>query len=95
MSSFPCTGCGACCLVAGSIKPELARAEGPVCKHLNDDRTCNIYEDRPDYCRIDFKLNGKKFNSEREYFEASVKGCMYVIDQFGLEDSWIPTLPLD
>lgn len=32
--------------------PELDRGDG-ACIHLTDDNQCSIYDDRPDFCRLD------------------------------------------
>ena len=45
-----CQKCGSCCKVAGYIEDRLNRGDG-VCKHLDKNNMCEIYETRPDMCR--------------------------------------------
>lgn len=56
--SFNCSKCGLCCKnpMIANVCPELDRGDG-VCIHLRDDNTCDIYDTRPDYCRIDFSYS--------------------------------------
>lgn len=50
--TFPCTKCGACCRLVGTLDPELDRGD-LVCKYLGDDNLCTVYETRPRICRVD------------------------------------------
>jgi Fe-S-cluster containining protein len=46
---IPCHLCGVCCIV-----PDISTLGKPIlvpCKHLQPDRTCGIYADRPPVCR--------------------------------------------
>lgn len=49
--AFECWGCGACCRFAGFKDPALDRGD-KACIHLLEDNSCAIYEDRPDFCRL-------------------------------------------
>ena len=49
--AWNCIQCGACCRDIRWVYPEMANEEG-VCKHLLENDRCEIYEDRPHYCRI-------------------------------------------
>ena len=46
-----CVGCGACCFNVSRFG--LEEKEDGSCVNLNDDMSCNIYEDRPSICRQD------------------------------------------
>lgn len=50
---FGCWGCGACCKIIG-LYPALEYLDRGdlACRHLQDDNSCGIYEDRPDLCNI-------------------------------------------
>jgi uncharacterized cysteine cluster protein YcgN (CxxCxxCC family) len=50
---WKCTACGACCLSMCKMDPTMKkwdRGDGG-CKHLTEEMTCAIYEDRPHNCR--------------------------------------------
>jgi Fe-S-cluster containining protein len=47
--------------MAGFNHPELDRGDG-ACINLTEDNLCSIYEDRPDFCR----LNPKRPAAEQE-----------------------------
>lgn len=49
--SWKCIKCGACCHHVEYVYPDLDRGDG-VCKNLNRDMTCGIYETRPPLCRV-------------------------------------------
>jgi Fe-S-cluster containining protein len=51
--SFPCTGCGVCCTLAGFVAdfPEPTLDNGH-CVHLDSANRCVVYSTRPDKCRI-------------------------------------------
>jgi len=62
---FPCEKCGSCCAFIG-------------CKHLTDDNLCDIYETRPDTCKIgyskDHSARTKEMTTE-EYYELNKDFC--------------------
>ncbi len=60
---FPCTKCGACCIIAGKLGLMPQREDG-ACIHLTKDNLCEIYEDRPEECVISdkFKENAQACN---------------------------------
>lgn len=65
MKNFPCTQCGVCCqhVNFSELTAYLDRGDG-VC-HYYDASThlCNIYEQRPDVCRVDIYYE-KHFKSQ-------------------------------
>ena len=68
MNTWQCVqSCGACCFLAPNERPDLEDyltpdqlalylslvGEDGWCIHYNaDDRTCSIYDTRPDFCRV-------------------------------------------
>ena len=79
MEKFPCERCGQCCRRISGIPlyEDLDRGDG-VCKHFNEKtNTCNIYENRPDKCRID-KMYEKYFfkqYSKSEFYRLNKEFC--------------------
>ncbi|WP_318445132.1 YkgJ family cysteine cluster protein [Photobacterium leiognathi] len=54
LSPFPCNGCGKCCanVHLSEQTQELDRGDG-ICIHLDTvSKQCQIYEERPDICRV-------------------------------------------
>jgi len=88
-TGFPCTGCGACCRVAGLWgHPSL---DGKKCLFL-DDRTnlCLIYETRPEVCR--FGTKKPPGQPLAEYAAEVADGCNYLQEEFGIDPSYRVTL---
>ena len=62
LMSWTCKQCGSCCKILGSHRPLkeedrlllqiFDRGDG-VCEHLTEDNLCNIYETRPEICKVD------------------------------------------
>ena len=62
--AWECKRCGSCCRILSSHQPDseedraivkiLNRGDG-VCRHLQEDNTCEIYLIRPDICRVNKK----------------------------------------
>jgi len=52
---FHCYGCGACCYLIHHIPgyEDFKHPDKPHCKHLNPDKSCAIYETRPDICSVE------------------------------------------
>lgn len=59
------------------------RGDG-VCIHLQPDKSCGIYETRPDICntRTHYNIYYKGVLSEQEYAEASEKACNIIREAF-------------
>ena len=79
---FSCDKCGACCTLAGMI-PELRAMALPngQCVHLADDCTCEIYDSRPDICRVDRmwkKKGGSAYMPWEEYCKRSEDACRII-----------------
>ena len=65
---FPCTSCGLCCQNISTVNElkEFDLGNG-ICKHFNiNDNSCNIYETRPNICRIDKMYELKYIKYKRE-----------------------------
>ena len=75
--SFKCEKCGACCRTVGLIEEAkfLDRGDG-VCKYLDKNNLCMIYEFRPEICRVDkmYKRYKNKMTWD-EYLELSYESC--------------------
>ena len=70
--SFQCDKCGACCI---AITPDLDRGDG-ICKHLTPENLCDIYEDRPTFCRVDDTYEiFKDSYSREEYYQLAHECC--------------------
>jgi Fe-S-cluster containining protein len=72
---FPCTKCGACCRVAGTIPgfEEPLRPDG-ACSHLQPDDSCAIYETRPFMCRVDEQA-GWEGVPEYQWHAVNARAC--------------------
>lgn len=107
--SYPCTGCGLCCMSAGKAVEnarqllEQKKADNSYirevaafpfefdqdgrCSMLAEDRSCMVYDDRPDICKID--LTWAKYHSERisleGYYQESIPVCNDMMIEAGLE----------
>jgi uncharacterized protein len=94
-SSFPCTGCGACCR-ALTDKIGLPHFEGH-CVFLDGDH-CTIYENRPLVCRVDDfwenlwfaggapePLRGK---TRAEWYDVNARYCNDLQEREGLDKKY-------
>jgi Fe-S-cluster containining protein len=57
LKPFPCNACGKCCanVHLSEITQPLDRGDG-ICRHLdNDTKRCQIYDQRPDICRVELQ----------------------------------------
>tara|TARA_R110002167_G_scaffold271836_1_gene478357 strand:- start:238 stop:531 length:294 start_codon:yes stop_codon:yes gene_type:complete len=85
---FLCSGCGACCMMAGGYFGLPDRGDG-ACANLTQDNQCSIYETRPDVCRVDklYELVKKDITKKQLYIE-NTKACHQLIDAFKLDKSY-------
>lgn len=77
---FKCNKCGACCKVVGLVEEAkfLDRGDG-VCKYLDKNNLCTIYDFRPEICRVDKMY--KKYKDKMtwdEYLDLSYESCDYL-----------------
>jgi hypothetical protein len=47
-----CGTCNVCCVVLTIDEPTLRKPEGYRCKHLTAEKSCGIYDTRPEACRL-------------------------------------------
>tara|TARA_B100001287_G_scaffold224084_1_gene193421 strand:+ start:831 stop:1142 length:312 start_codon:yes stop_codon:yes gene_type:complete len=92
MTKFLCSGCGACCLTVGGKFGLPDRGDG-VCANYNEStKKCNIYENRPEVCKMNkFYLKVKKyipFMSEKWFYKLNTKACHILIDRHGLDNKY-------
>lgn len=81
MSDFNCNKCGLCC----SEIPAYAvlkfglplHPRGKGCANQNEDKTCSIYETRPEVCRVKPDANGS--------FALAESACTYLQKLFDWE----------
>ena len=86
---FKCTQCGACCRLVGlsTIEHNLPVRDDGSCGYFVDNK-CSIYDDRPDYCRVD-KMGFNDAGLDRvEYYKESNKACNKLIDYLGLDEKF-------
>jgi len=79
---FPCTQCGLCCQNThlSNQTQFLNRGDG-VCFHYDEKRkTCMIYEDRPDICRIDKQYQAKYSDrfTWKEFINENLRICLHL-----------------
>lgn len=92
MTKFLCSGCGACCLTAGGRFGLPDRGDG-VCSNYNEKtKKCNIYENRPEVCKMNkFYLKVKKyipFMNEKWFYKLNTRACHVLIDKHGLDNKY-------
>ena len=77
MNEFKCNKCGACCkhVDLNEESSFLDRGDG-VCKYYDEKNMCQIYDFRPEICRVEKMY--KKFKNQmtyEEYIKASYEAC--------------------
>lgn len=82
-TGFPCSGCGACCRVAGLWgHPTL---DGLKCVFLDEGNRCMIYAIRPDVCR--FGTKKPEGQSMKDYALDVAAGCDALQEREGADPS--------
>lgn len=75
---FNCNKCGSCCrnLNLNDLYKELHDGDG-VCRYLDENNECSIYETRPLLCRVDevYYKFFKDYMTIEEYYESNYKIC--------------------
>jgi len=89
---FPCSGCGLCCQNISTIK-ELKDYDlgNGTCRYFNrKTNECEIYDNRPDICRIDKMFNMKyhKYFTLEEFYIENAKVCNDLQNKYGLNESF-------
>jgi len=82
---FPCTSCGLCCQNISHIE-ELKTFDlgNGICKHYNETlRTCNIYDDRPQICKVDemFEIQYSNLFTKEAFYIENAKVCNTLQEQ--------------
>lgn len=87
--SFPCSGCGACCRRIGWMDEQELAKHGLVadatgaCVNLLPDNSCEIYEDRPDICRVN--VQAKKADVDVDtFYRENIRLCNEWMDEDGM-----------
>ena len=79
VTTFPCRRCGACCRNVDLAEETRALDRGDgTCRHYSDeDKSCRIYDHRPDICRIDrqYQLNYARQYSWNEFVAINLAAC--------------------
>lgn len=80
MMEFACSGCGLCCQFVDKV-PELKALDSGdgICSNYDlDTRQCQVYETRPDICRVDrqYKLNYAEIFSWEEFTTLNAQACI-------------------
>ncbi|WP_218137601.1 YkgJ family cysteine cluster protein [Photobacterium damselae] len=88
---FPCNGCGKCCSNVHLSEQTwfLDRGDG-ICKHLDTvTRQCQIYEKRPDICRValQFKRHYANQYSWDDFVSLNLIICEQLPDRIKQEPS--------
>ena len=78
MEPYPCIKCGSCCrsIDRSDIYSDLDNGHG-ICIYFNQNTSqCNIYENRPEKCRINEMYKYfKESMSYEEYIKLNIEGC--------------------
>lgn len=88
---FPCSGCGACCRRVGWMPTEelskhgLRADESGACTHLLPDNSCEIYETRPDICRVDVQAQKEDVDIDT-YYRDNIRLCNEWMDEDGMSN---------
>jgi len=76
--NFPCSGCGLCCKNISTIQAlkDFDTGDG-VCLHLNNEGQCDIYEMRPEVCRVSemYEKYYKDHYSRNSFYEMNAIIC--------------------
>lgn len=76
--TFPCSGCGLCCKnISGIQELRVFDTGNGVCKNLNYEGQCNIYETRPEVCRVGemYEKHYKDSYSRNSFYEMNAIIC--------------------
>lgn len=89
---FPCSSCGLCCQNISSVQ-ELKDYDlgSGVCKYFNRiTNQCEIYDSRPDICKIDkmFELKYHQYFTKENFYIENAKVCNNLQEQYGLDRSF-------
>lgn len=82
MDTFPCTQCGLCCqhVHMSDETRFLDRGDG-TCRHYDAaDKSCTIYAERPDICRVDrvYALRYARQYTWGEFVSVNLRVCAHL-----------------
>jgi Fe-S-cluster containining protein len=93
-TKFLCSGCGACCMMAGTTGKVPSKEDGS-CIHLTKENKCEIYGERPLICDVskmykEHIKNGSipKDTTRKEHYKETTLICHELIDMFKLSDKF-------
>ncbi|AUU89532.1 zinc/iron-chelating domain-containing protein [Enterobacteriaceae bacterium ENNIH3] len=83
LSPFPCVQCGMCCQRVNLAEETRFLDQGDgTCRHYDtSNKSCSIYHDRPDICRVDlqFEQHYCHFYTWDEFVELNLTVCRQLI----------------
>ncbi|AQQ60520.1 flagellin N-methylase [Helicobacter bilis] len=88
-TGFPCTSCGACCKnIAGIKELESYDLGNGVCRFLDSNNMCSIYDSRPSICRVDIMFEKVYFKhySKEEFYRLNVEACKTLQEKESVKD---------
>jgi Fe-S-cluster containining protein len=93
---FPCSSCGICCQNISLVKElkDFDLGDGS-CKHYNTiDLKCNIYETRPNICRVEkmFDIEYFKYFSKNEFYILNAKVCNELQNKYEMDKKYKITI---
>jgi Fe-S-cluster containining protein len=93
---FPCSGCGLCCQNISNVQELKSYDLGNgVCKYFDKaSNGCNIYDTRPDICRVDtmFELVYHKEFGLEEFYIANASVCNALQESYKIDTSFRITI---
>ena len=88
---FKCSACAACCISAGIDGRMPDRGDG-ACAFLTEDLLCEIFETRPDICRVDKMHELIQIIypevTKKEYYTKATLVCHALIDSYNLDPKY-------
>jgi len=83
LPQFSCNQCGLCCVDVTNVDLP-SKEKSKECLFLNQDRSCRIYDMRPDFCSVNrsYHLNNENMNI-MEWHNINYRSC----DKLKMEES--------
>ena len=86
-TDFPCDSCGLCCrhIDRSDATKILNRGDGACIYFIDQTSKCQIYSDRPDFCRVKESFHlFEAVMTLSEYYKANARICNTLHRQHGL-----------
>ena len=86
--TFPCTKCGLCCKKLDEVSQlDAYHAGDGVCFYYAENIGCNIYESRPDVCRVDdgYERFFSAVITKQDYYHKNAQICNKMQKDKGLD----------